>query len=268
MFHISHYCRCILKHGLTFNNIRPCFCAAFRSTAKPYVFMFLLYLLYINKFGSKELCHSFFCICQTIVCQLLYHALPVCIKLIFCTSYALNQSWPCNFIQNSLFLSQFLWLLICPQCRVWKKVKLLRLCKHVGQHFKSHRFASFFFCCIVVCNNRLFGSWSVWESVFRVGTCSVDRESSVVVNTGVLCIIRIRLSFCYFFVSTIWLSIIIKEVVLAFDTPVIQDLSFIGAQIVKEFDGTNRIFTALGNSNTPANGSSLIQKGFFYLIFS
>ena len=63
-------------------------------------------------------------------------------------------------------------------------------------------------------------------------------------------------------------AVIIEEVVLAFDTPVIQDLSFIGAQIVKEFDGTNRIFTALGNSNTPANGSSLIQKGFFYLIFS
>ena len=41
MFHISHYCRCILKHGLTFNNIRPCFCAAFRSTAKPYVFALL-----------------------------------------------------------------------------------------------------------------------------------------------------------------------------------------------------------------------------------
>lgn len=189
-------------------------------------------------------------------------------NLIFGTSYAFNKSRPSNFVQNCLFLSKFLWLLICPQCRVWKKIELFRLCKHVGQHLKSHRFASFFFCCIVVCNNRLFGSWSVWESVFRVGTCSVDRESSVVVNTGILCIIRIRLSFCNFFIGTIWLPVIIEEVVLAFDTPVIQDLSFIGAQIVKEFDGTNRIFTALGNSNTPANGSSLIQKGFFYLIFS
>lgn len=79
-------------------------------------------------------------------------------------------------------------------------------------------------------------------------------------NTGLLAIVRIFLRSLDFFFRSVTVTFVVNKVVHAFDTPFIQYLTFVGAEVIDELDRRNRILTGSRDTYAGTGRQTLIHQ--------